>query len=77
MYFFYAILQVKKIDFLEAMMSIMKIVSFNLRCVWKGDGINAFIFRAGMIYDKIIREMPDVLAFQEMSVDHLKLLRRM
>ena len=58
-------------------MSTVKIVSFNLRCVWKGDGINAFIFRAGMIYDKIMREMPDVLAFQEMSVDHLKLLQRM
>ena len=58
-------------------MSTVKIVSFNLRCVWKGDGINAFIFRAGMIYDKIMREIPDVLAFQEMSVDHLKLLQRM
>ena len=58
-------------------MSTAKIVSFNLRCVWKGDGINAFIFRAGMIYDKIMREMPDVLAFQEMSTDHLELLKRM
>ena len=58
-------------------MSNVKIVSFNLRCVWKGDGINAFIFRAGMIYDKIMREMPDVLAFQEMTIDHLDLLKRM
>ena len=58
-------------------MSTFKVVSFNLRCVWIGDGINSFIFRAGMIYDKIMREMPDVLAFQEMSADHLKLLQRM
>ena len=58
-------------------MSTIKIVSFNLRCVWKGDGINAFIFRAGMIYDKIMREMPDVIAFQETPPDHLSLLKRM
>ncbi len=54
-----------------------KIVSFNLRCVWYGDGINAFMFRAGMIFDKIMKEMPDVLAFQEMSEKHLDLLKRM
>ena len=40
-------------------MTNMKIVSFNLRCVWQGDGINAFIFRAGMIYDKIMRDQAD------------------
>ena len=58
-------------------MSTFKVVSFNLRCVWIGDGINSFIFRAGMIYDKIMREMPDVIAFQEMLSDHLELLKRM
>lgn len=58
-------------------MSTVKIVSFNLRGVWKGDGINAFIFRAGMVYDKIMQEMPDVLAFQETAIDHLELLKRM
>lgn len=58
-------------------MSTVKIVSFNLRCVWKGDGVNAFIFRAGMVYDKIMREMPDVIAFQEMTANHLELLKRM
>lgn len=58
-------------------MANMKIVSFNLRCVWQGDGINAFVFRAGMIYDKIMKEMPEVLAFQEASAKHIELLKRM
>ena len=44
----------------------MKIVTYNLRCVWdKWDGVNSFIHRAGMIYEKISAEMPDVIAFQE------------
>ncbi len=55
----------------------VKIVSYNLRAVWNGDGINAFMFRAGMIFDKIMKEMPDVLAFQEMTEKHLVLLERM
>jgi endonuclease/exonuclease/phosphatase family metal-dependent hydrolase len=59
------------------MMSTIKIVSFNLRCVWIGDGINSFIFRAGMIYDKIMRETPDMIAFQEVTANHLDLLKRM
>jgi endonuclease/exonuclease/phosphatase family metal-dependent hydrolase len=59
------------------MMSTIKIVSFNLRCVWIGDGINSFIFRAGMIYDKIMREIPDMIAFQEVTANHLDLLKRM
>lgn len=43
----------------------IKIVSFNLRCVWDGDGINGFVYRAGIIYDKIVHEMPDIIGFQE------------
>ena len=58
-------------------MSTAKIVSFNLRAVWAGDGINAFIFRAGMIFAKVMREMPDVIAFQEVTEKHLDLLQRM
>jgi len=43
----------------------MKIVTFNLRNVWIGDGINGFIHRAGMIISKINTEKPDVICFQE------------
>ena len=58
--------------------SSIRIVTFNLRCVWQGhDGINDFIYRAGMVYDKIMHELPDVILFQEMIALHLALLRRM
>lgn len=56
----------------------MKIVTFNIRCVWKGsDGINDFIHRAGFIYDKIQNEKPDVIAFQEIVIPQLELLKKM
>ncbi len=55
----------------------IKIVTFNLRCVWDGDGQNAFIHRVGMIYDKLTKELPDIVAFQEVREQQLELLRRM
>lgn len=55
---------------------IMKIVTFNLRCVWEGDGINGFVHRAGMIYDKISSELPEVIAFQEVIPKSLKFLQK-
>lgn len=57
----------------------LKIVTFNIRCVWKGnpDGKNSFIHRAGMIYDKIMQEKPDVIMFQEFSERHCELMKRM
>lgn len=56
----------------------MKIVTFNIRCPWKNcDGINDFIHRAGFIFDKINRETPDVIAFQEVSPDSCILLQKM
>ncbi|MBR1867185.1 MAG: hypothetical protein IJ800_01195 [Clostridia bacterium] len=56
----------------------MKIISWNLRCVWKnGDGINDFIHRAGFIYDKITSEKPALIGFQEMTSNSLQLLKRM
>lgn len=45
----------------------MRIVTFNIRCAWSGDGINSFTHRAGMIYEKIRTERPDVIAFQEVT----------
>lgn len=43
----------------------MKIVTFNVRCSWDGDGINSFFHRAGGIVHKIRKEKPDVICFQE------------
>ena len=46
----------------------MKIVSYNIRCVWdEGDGINAFIHRAGMVYEKLRTERAEIVAFQEVK----------
>ena len=53
----------------------IKIVTYNLRCIWKGDGINGFIHRAGMIFDKINAELPDIIAFQEAIPKHIEFLK--
>lgn len=57
----------------------LKVVTFNIRCVWKGygDGINSFVHRAGMVYEKILQEKADVIMFQEIREEHLELLKRM
>ena len=53
----------------------LKIVTYNLRSIWKGDGINGFIHRAGMIFDKINKELPDIIAFQEAIPEHINFLK--
>ncbi len=57
----------------------IKIVTYNIRCVWKGwtDGKNGFIHRAGMVFEKIMEELPEVILFQEVVEPHYKLLTRM
>ena len=54
----------------------MKIVTFNIRCVYDGkyDGINSFIHRALFIADKIKSEKPDVIGFQEINEKNLAAL---
>ena len=52
----------------------MKVVSFNIRCAWNGDGINSFMHRIGLIYEKVQKEKPDVIGFQEMMDEHLDVL---
>ncbi len=52
----------------------MKVVSFNIRCAWNGDGINSFMHRIGLIYEKVHQENPDVIGFQEMMDEHLDVL---
>lgn len=53
----------------------LKIVSFNLRCVWDGDGVNCFLNRAAGILEKIGQEKPDVIAFQEGTEQNMRFLR--
>lgn len=55
----------------------VKIVTFNLRSQYTGDGINAFIHRAGLIYEKIKHENPDIIAFQEVIEPHFELLPKL
>lgn len=46
----------------------LKVVTFNLRNVWdEKDGINSFVHRAGLIFQKITDEMPDIIGFQEVK----------
>lgn len=55
----------------------MKIVSFNVRCSYDGDGSNSFLHRAGLIYDKVAKELPDVIAFQEVTEPILNVMERL
>lgn len=54
-----------------------KIVTWNLRSIYIGDGINGFIHRAGLICHKILNEMPDVISFQEIIEDTYPVMQRM
>ncbi len=60
-------------------MAIAKIMTYNLRGVWmwNKEGKQCFVFRAGLIYDKIMREKPDIIAFQEVVPKLLELMKRM
>ena len=42
-----------------------KIVTFNIRFRYDGDGVNSFIHRLAIIRNKIKAEKPDVIGFQE------------
>ncbi len=52
----------------------VKIVSFNVRCLW--DSEDGFVSRMGLIYDKIEKEQPDVVAFQEITPVILRALKQ-
>lgn len=45
----------------------LKIVTFNLRSAWIGDGPNSLPHRLGAILDKIDVEQPDMVCFQEVD----------
>ncbi len=52
------------------------LVSFNLRCLFLGDGINSFLHRAGMILHKIDEKRPDVICFQEATGEIVPFLKK-
>lgn len=43
----------------------MKFVTFNIRCDFEQDGANNFVYRKPLILEKINREKPDIIGFQE------------
>ena len=46
-----------------------KIVTFNLRFGWEPDGIKHFLHRIGIVFEKIQKEMPDIIGFQEVRAE--------
>ena len=55
----------------------VRIVTYNIRCCYDTfDGINGFVHRAGLVFDKIENEKPDVVCFQEVMPSHVSLLKR-
>lgn len=53
----------------------MKLVTFNIRCDFQQDGDNNFQFRQPLILEKIRKEHPDVICFQEVRPHVAKWLR--
>jgi len=56
-------------------MSKVKIVTFNIRCCYAADGINSFVHRSGLIFDKLTAEAADALCFQEVTPEILRHLK--
>lgn len=46
-----------------------KIVTFNLRYLYDGDGINSYVHRSAIVRNKIKAKKPDVIGFQEATSD--------
>jgi len=53
-----------------------KIATYNLRCNTKHDQINMFDIRKGLVLDKIMKESPDIIGFQEMLPPMHEFLKR-
>lgn len=53
-------------------MSQIKIVTFNIRCCYTADGINSFVHRSGLIFDKLTAEAPDAICFQEVTAENIR-----
>lgn len=46
----------------------MKVVTFNIRCDYEQDEENSFCYRKPYILQKIVKESPDIICFQEVKV---------
>ena len=54
----------------------MKLVTYNLRCLYRSDGVNSFVHRAGIILDTIAEKKPDIICFQEATELNIGFLRK-
>lgn len=43
----------------------MKVVTFNIRCDYNQDGMNNFQYRRDLVLNKLKKESPDIICFQE------------
>ncbi len=56
----------------------LKVVTYNLWCCYAvRNNQNAFVHRIGLIYDKIKKEQPDIIAFQEVVAQQLEILEKL
>ena len=56
----------------------MKVVTYNLMCVWDHPkNIRGLTYRAGLVYSKIKKENPDIIGFQEVIAPQLEYLEHM
>ena len=56
----------------------MKVVTYNLMCVWNHPkNLKGLVQRAGLVYTKIKKESPDIIGFQEVIEPQLEYLEHM
>ena len=54
----------------------LKLVTFNIRFPWNGDGTNSLCSRLGLILDKISEQKPDIICFQEATEKNMKVISK-
>lgn len=54
----------------------LKLVTYNIRFTWTGDGTNSLFCRLGLILDKISEQKPDIICFQEATDKNMKVLSK-
>ena len=60
-----AYLAVVGVNLTQERMTMLKVVTFNIRCDFNQDGNQSFSYRKDLIFKKIEKENPDILCFQE------------
>lgn len=54
----------------------LKLVTYNIRHVWDGDGTNSLFCRLGLMLDKILEQRPDIICFQEAREKNMSLIEK-